>query len=804
MSFRIHTNPTSLTAFYNLQKNTNALSASVERLSSGLRINRAADDGAGLFIASGLNSQALGLGQAVRNANDGISIMQVMDGALSEAVNILNSIKTKAVQAAQDSQTTTTRRTIQSDIDKLLEELDVINKTTSFNNQPLLTGLFSGKKFQVGAYAGETLNVSVGTAESIKVGHVRTAQLSITNPTGGAVELSLFSNLTNETLNIKAVSVLYDNSAANSMAALANAINAYSSTTGVSARAVVESTSGNPVQAGSTGADFAINGIAIGAVTTQANDANGSLTTAINAKSSSHGVTASITAAGTLRLSSTDGRAIKVSGAGTALTAGDAASISTFGYTRIYQQGSYSLDISNLSTGLAVSFTSNLNFSGALTTTIDSTLAAGSILGSGSTLAAGWTAGATITGGDLNGNITTTQSSTLLTGSVLASGSVIEKSSVLGGTAYNSGTVTTTADSLLKSGSIVTSGSVLAKGTYLTNDIYAGGVTISAGQTLNTNTTLSGNVTLSNDMLLLNGSAIAPSAKFTAGSYLGEDITLSGSTLLSQDMVLRANSTIVDVNGSTSIAAGSTIGGGALTNNALITLTQSMTLKSGSVLGSASEIATGSTLGGDATLSGAHTTSADLSLAASSVLASGSTLKIGTYLTNDIWISGGTQLTAGTTLGQDYLTSGSNTLNFAMTLESGSILASGSAMAANSGGAASTALSGETTQRLSDLSVLTADDAQNAIVLTDSAINDLSQLRANIGAIQNQFSASVANLTTTKLNLLNAYSNIMDIDFSEETLNFTKAQILAQTGSFALTQANAFAASVLDLFQGGN
>ena len=138
MSLRINTNVAALNAHKNLVANDNALSASLERLSSGLRINKAADDASGMSIADSLKSQALGLGQAVKNANDGISMVQTADGALQESINIVNSIKTKAIQAAQDGQTTDSRKAIQSDITKLLQELDDIAKTTSFNGQKLL------------------------------------------------------------------------------------------------------------------------------------------------------------------------------------------------------------------------------------------------------------------------------------------------------------------------------------------------------------------------------------------------------------------------------------------------------------------------------------------------------------------------------------------------------------------------------------------------------------------------------------------------------------------------------------------
>lgn len=803
MAFQI-TNTTALSAHGNLVNSYNSLAKSVERLSSGLRINRAADDPAGLHIASGLDAQAKSFGQAIRNSNDGISIMQIMDDALYESVNILSSIKTKAVQAAQDSQSTATRKTIQNDITKLLEELNIIAQTSTYNGQNLLTGIFSDKKFQIGAYAGETLSVSVDSAESIKVGHVRTGELTLTNSTGGRVELNFYSNLTNETLSIKSVSVQYDNSAENSMGALAAAINAYKDTTGISAHAVVETTSDDPVQAGGTGSDFAINGIAIGTVTTLANDADNSLITAINNKTSNHGITASITAAGQLHLASSDGRAIKVSGAGTSLTASDANTISTFGSIQLYQTGSYSINMNNLSEGLAVSFASGgLSFTGPLTTTIDSTLAAGSVLAITSTLEAGFTAGKTLLGTDLDGNIATAQNSTLLTGSVLATGTIIKKSTVLGGTAVNNGDIATTANTLLKSGSILKSGSTLEAGTYLTNDIQTGSGPVLAGTTLSVDTVITADATMTNDMLLLNGSIIKSTSTMTASSYVGENITLNAAMTTSQNMTLLANSTIADVDGVSSIAAGSTVGGDAILD-ATVTTTQTMTLKSGSVLANGSILANGSTIGGDATVNGAHTLSADLSLAANSVLADASVIKTGTVLTNDIVTTAGLISASATPTAMDYTTSGSNTLNLAMTLETTSVIAGGSVLAANAGGAANTQLTSETTLRLSDLSVLTASDAQTAIVLAEAAMDDINTIRATVGATQSQFIANVANLSTAQVNAQNAYSNIMDIDFSEETIIFTKMNVLMQSGSFALTQANAMTTGVLNLLQGGN
>ena len=157
MALRINTNVSALNAHKNMVKTDNKLSTSLERLSSGLRINKAADDASGMSIADSLRSQGMGLGQAIKNANDGINIVQTADAALEESINIVNTIKTKAIQAAQDGQTTESRAAIQADIDKLMEELDMIARTTSFNGQKLLSGQFTDKNFRSVRIPGKPL-----------------------------------------------------------------------------------------------------------------------------------------------------------------------------------------------------------------------------------------------------------------------------------------------------------------------------------------------------------------------------------------------------------------------------------------------------------------------------------------------------------------------------------------------------------------------------------------------------------------------------------------------------------------------
>jgi flagellin len=161
MSLRINTNIDALTAYRNLTTTQGSMSNSIERLSSGLRINKAADDAAGLAISQGLTAQINGIGQAVRNAQDGINVVQTADGALNESQSILQRMRTLAVQSANDSNDASSRADIQAEVTALNTELDKIAGNTTFNNIKLLDGNFAGKNFQVGYAANDTLGVDI-------------------------------------------------------------------------------------------------------------------------------------------------------------------------------------------------------------------------------------------------------------------------------------------------------------------------------------------------------------------------------------------------------------------------------------------------------------------------------------------------------------------------------------------------------------------------------------------------------------------------------------------------------------------
>ncbi|WP_412522676.1 flagellin [Shewanella chilikensis] len=186
MAISVNTNVTSLSSQKNLNNANSALKTSMERLSSGLRINSAKDDAAGLQISNRLTSQINGLDVAQRNANDGISIAQTAEGAMQESTNILQRMRDLSLQSANGSNSAEDRAAMQKEITSLQEELTRISDTTAFGGQKLLNGSYGTQAFQVGANANETISVTLGDvgADAIgKSGQTVAGQLSAANIT---------------------------------------------------------------------------------------------------------------------------------------------------------------------------------------------------------------------------------------------------------------------------------------------------------------------------------------------------------------------------------------------------------------------------------------------------------------------------------------------------------------------------------------------------------------------------------------------------------------------------------------------
>jgi len=252
MGFRINTNIGAMNAHMYATQNNLQMDNSLSRLSSGLRVNKAADDAAGMTIADNLRSQASGLGQAIANANDGVGVVQTADGALNEYIAIIDTVRTKAIQAASDGQSAQSRAAIQEDIARLLEEAQNIAATTSFNGQTLLNGAFENKSFHIGAYSGETVNISISDSQIANVSKFALADSATTvaAATAGASTTNVAFSYTVDGITVAGTAVTgsnqFDTTSRENAQAIVDAINAAANTAGADMRASVIEVSGAP------------------------------------------------------------------------------------------------------------------------------------------------------------------------------------------------------------------------------------------------------------------------------------------------------------------------------------------------------------------------------------------------------------------------------------------------------------------------------------------------------------------------------------------------------------------------------
>lgn len=193
----INTNMNALNAHRNMGMNNTAAGKSMEKLSSGLRINRAGDDAAGLAISEKMRGQIRGLDQASKNSQDGISLIQTAEGALNETHNILQRMRELAVQSSNDTNNADDRAEIQKEVSELSKEVSRIANNTQFNEQNLLDGSYEGK-FHIGANQGQDITLSVGNMDAsslgtigVDAGKVEAGGLTITNSTGQAVTVTV-------------------------------------------------------------------------------------------------------------------------------------------------------------------------------------------------------------------------------------------------------------------------------------------------------------------------------------------------------------------------------------------------------------------------------------------------------------------------------------------------------------------------------------------------------------------------------------------------------------------------------------
>ncbi len=233
----INTNVMSLNAQRNLNANSSSLATTIQRLSSGLRINSAKDDAAGLAISERFTTQIRGLDVASRNANDGISLAQTAEGAMVEIGNNLQRIRELSVQSANATNSTTDRDALNSEVGQLTKEIDRVAKQTDFNGTKLLDGSFSGALFQVGANAGQTIGInSIVNARTSSIGTAQFADAQTSTnavASGTATAAGTYSGMSVNGVSIDSFSVAVGDTAATVSKNLAAAINDKLDETGV-------------------------------------------------------------------------------------------------------------------------------------------------------------------------------------------------------------------------------------------------------------------------------------------------------------------------------------------------------------------------------------------------------------------------------------------------------------------------------------------------------------------------------------------------------------------------------------------
>jgi len=314
----INTNVASLNAQRNLTTSQGQLATALQRLSSGLRINSAKDDAAGLAISERFTTQIRGLNQAVRNANDGISLAQTAEGALGETGNALQRIRELAIQSANSTNSASDRAALNAESAQLLAEIQRNGLTTQFNGQNILDGTFSSAQFQVGANANQTISFGITGATTNLLGAYQATSTAVTSSAFDGAGFTINGVEVGVSAATSAAGVTAD-----SATAKATAINSKTNQTGVSATAASSVQGSAPIARSSlSNGALVINGVSVGAIARDANAVTQgrSAATAINAVTNQTGVTAIADAStGALTLSTSDGRNIALtSSAGTA------------------------------------------------------------------------------------------------------------------------------------------------------------------------------------------------------------------------------------------------------------------------------------------------------------------------------------------------------------------------------------------------------------------------------------------------------------------------------------------------------
>ena len=817
MTLVINTNVAALNAQRQLVASGNDLSEAFERLSSGRRINSAADDAAGLAISNRQTSQIRGLNQAIRNANDGVSLIQTAEGALDEATNILQRQRELAIQAANGINSEADRATLDAEFQQLLSELDRIAETTSFNGQNLLDGSLEDVVLHVGAEANQTIGFSIGSLSTDSLGLGATSS----DLNGGRISAGANIGEGDILINNQALSAITNlgGGGANDTTFQDVLDDINNNIEGVSA------TGFNVVQAEGVGAGVVSATetlrITLGSVNEQApvtyditdtEDIN-DLVSTINQITGGN-VEASLDSNGRLSLVNTTGGSITLSydtdntdNGGvfdvTATAAGDLAIETATGILVAGDDGTETFQGSialTSDTGDTITITNGADGTDTDLTALGfpEVTGAGEVLG---TALDGTAQNAGIVSGDvvINGvNIGAIDANEGLQAKIDAINAVSDETGVIASSLATDATTTRTTDTYTE---ITVTGPITLDGT--TDDIAINGVTIG----------LSGGTTITPAELAedINGAAgLEGVSAFVDGAgnlhifsegqiTIGDGTTANGPATelgAATDQTGAAVTFTSPAPVSVSPSAPATgENGSVLINGSLITLTDLSSLDT-----IVSEINGAS---GDTGVRVEIDDNGELEFSSNSRI----NVQLGTT---------GNALTSLAVLGVTLTPSGvANDLTDDVFVINPSISLDSAndrpiSLEVNANGAAATGLQNLNTDlssavigtALSTLSIAEVDGANDAIGAIDQALETINSTRSQLGAINNRLEFTVSNLANISENTAAARSRIVDADFAAESANLSRAQVLQQASQAILAQANAQPQQVLQLLQG--
>lgn len=756
MSLFINTNIASLIAQNNVANSQDALTTSIQRLSSGLRINSAKDDAAGYAISARMTAQIGGMTQAAQNANDGISMAQTAAGALNQVTSDLQTMRNLAVQAANGTNSASDRASLQASISQLQQDIGQIASNTQYNGLNLLDGSLSNVQFQVGANSGQTINTSIATSKPSAIGdNAATTSTGATNNSidaaiGATTSIPTTNNFAAQTLTIAvggqtltvpptsgsqlaAGSTAYEIAAQVNNAAIANGAsisavaNTYAQLSNFTAGSVSLTLQGAPDASGGT------NAVTVSASLSTSKDVNG-LASAINAVSAQTGITAiANTVDGTINLNQTQGYNIGVTN--------NAASTGTLSLQGTDATGKTLIGLAqtlgNGNTGsLATAATATGSTYSSTTVAAAVTAVASSVTGTGTPTGAALTI-ATGTNDVIKGTYNGTAYAATITAATYADAGALAQAVASALTTATGATITATPASG-SSGAIAISA---ASGLGLT--VGASGDNASAGLLLTGGTVVAGNpASAATNTLTATVNGTAKTVALVAGTYAtaASFVTAQAAAFTAQGLTLSTDTTgskLLVTDNTTGAASTLASFGGTLTASAGLA---APTIVAGAAAGAAIAANTSSSVvGGEVAFHSSNTYTVSSSDTGNTFIA---TAAAGTSSLNAVSSINVTTMTNG-------LPSGAN----------------------------------------------------DAMYVVDGAINTINGLQAQLGALQNRFANAQSSLTTTSTNVQQARSRIQDTNFASETANLTHNQILQQAGIAMLAQANAMPNSVLTLLK---